>query len=373
MNIRCPMGPSGRVLPALGLLIGLFLAATDFASAQALTDLRLFEQYCTACHGNPAAPVKAPDGIALRKMWPEAVYAALSRAPHVQAQGGPTDAEKRLIAGYLGGRKVDVAKIADARLMPNQCSGNPAITDLSAKPSWNGWGADASNTRFQSAQAAGLSPDQVPNLKLKWAFGFPAAEIMWGQPSIAAGRVFIGVDTGAVYSLDAATGCVYWSYQADAGVRNAISIAPVKGQGAAQYAAYFGDVKGNVYGVDAHSGKQLWKVKVEEQPVARITGAPAFYDGRLYVPVSSSEERAAGLSATYPCCTFRAASSRSMPAPAGKSGNTTSFPIRPSSRAKRPKASSCLRPPGARFGIRPRLTRRITLSTSVPAILIIRQ
>ena len=52
-------------------------------------------------------------------------------------------------------------------------------------------------------------------------------------------------------------------------------------------------------------GKLLWKVKVEDQPVARITGAPALYEGRLYVPVSSTEERAAGYSAVYPCCTFR--------------------------------------------------------------------
>jgi polyvinyl alcohol dehydrogenase (cytochrome) len=293
-----------RRSPLLVLTFVLFLTARDSAFAQALTDLRLFEQHCTTCHGNPAGPAGAPDGIALRKMTPEAVYAALSKPPHAQLQG-PTDAEKRLIAGYLGGRKVGVAKIADAKLMPNQCRNGSAIGDLSASPSWNGWSPDASNARFQPAKAAGLAADQVPQLKLKWAFGFPAAEIMWGQPTIVAGRVFIGVDTGAVYSLDAATGCVHWSYQADAGVRNAISVAPVQGQGAAKYAVFFGDVKGNVYGVDADSGKQLWKVKVEEQPVARITGAPTLYENRLYVPVSSSEERAAGLSSTYPCCLFR--------------------------------------------------------------------
>ncbi len=113
------------------------------------------------------------------------------------------------------------------------------------------------------------------------------------------------MDTGAVYSLDAASGCVHWSYQADAGVRNAITIAPVKGQGATKYAIFFGDLKANVYGVDALSGKLIWKVKVDDQPVARITGAPILYEDRLYVPVSSSEERAAGTSPTYPCCTFR--------------------------------------------------------------------
>ena len=47
---------------------------------------------------------------------------------------------------------------------------------------------------------------------------------MWAQPTIAAGRVFVGADSGAVYSIDEVTGCVYWSFQADAGVRNAITI-----------------------------------------------------------------------------------------------------------------------------------------------------
>lgn len=294
-----------RFLPVLIALLVILLAAADKAFAQAATGLRLFEQHCTNCHSSATVPAGTPDGLQLRKMTPEGVYAALSEAPHVASQG-PTDNEKRLIAEYLGGRKVDIAKVADARLMPNQCRSNPAIGDLSASPSWNGWGVDPStNARFQPAKAAGLPADQVPRLKLKWAFGFPGAEMAWGQPTIAAGRVFIGVDTGAVYSLDAATGCVYWSFQSDAGVRNAISIGPVKGQGSAKHAAYFGDVKANVYGIDAASGKLLWKVKVEDQPVARITGASTLYDGRLYVPVSSSEERAAGLSDNYPCCTFR--------------------------------------------------------------------
>ena len=159
----------------------------------------------------------------------------------------------------------------------------------------------ASNPR----KAAGLTADQVPNLKLKWAFGFPGAEEVYGQPTVAGGRVFLGVDTGAVYSIDAETGCVYWSYQADAGVRTAISIGPVKGKGAAKYGVYFGDIRANVYMLDASTGKEIWKVKVEDHPVAKITGAPMLYEDRLYVPVSSQEERSAGWSTVYPCCTFR--------------------------------------------------------------------
>src|SRR5262249_34488273 len=52
------------------------------------------------------------------------------------------------------------------------------------------------------------------------------------------------------------------------------------------------------------TGKPLWKVKVEDHPGARVTGAPAFYEGKIYVPVSSIEE-ALAQSPQYQCCKFR--------------------------------------------------------------------
>ncbi len=52
----------------------------------------------------------------------------------------------------------------------------------------------------------------------------------------------------------------------------------------------FGDVRANVYGLDAQTGAQLWKIKVDDHAMARITGAPTYHNGRLYVPVSSTEE-----------------------------------------------------------------------------------
>ena len=75
---------------------------------------------------------------------------------------------------------------------------------------------------------AGLRAAQVPNLQLKWAFGFPNGSSAYGQPAVAGGRVFVGSDNGFVYSLDAATGCVYWSFEAKAGVRTAISLGTIK-------------------------------------------------------------------------------------------------------------------------------------------------
>ena len=184
------------------------------------------------------------------------------------------------------------------------CSPGGALPDPASLPIWNGWGSDTANSRSQNASAAGLTAADVPNLTLKWAFGFAGATTASGQPAVAAGRVFVGNVNGKVYSLDLATGCTYWTFTADGGVRTAISVARVTIDGATKTIAMFGDLRANVYGVDAQTGQQLWKIKVDDHAWARITGAPAFAGGRLYVPVSSAEE-AFGAQATYPCCTFR--------------------------------------------------------------------
>jgi polyvinyl alcohol dehydrogenase (cytochrome) len=169
-------------------------------------------------------------------------------------------------------------------------------------PRWNGWGADINNSRFQPAAMAGLTPEQVPRLKLKWAFGFRGASAANAQPTIVGGLLFVGGGDRKVYALDAKTGCTRWTFATEAVVRTAISVGPISGTD--QIAVFFGDVRANAYAVNARTGALLWKTKVEDHPAARIVGAPSLYSGVLYVPVSSFEE-ATGSKPDYQCCTFR--------------------------------------------------------------------
>jgi polyvinyl alcohol dehydrogenase (cytochrome) len=90
-------------------------------------------------------------------------------------------------------------------------------------------------------------------------------------------------------------------FEAEGGVRTAISIGETKTGG---LAAYFGDARGYVYAVDPANGKLHWKVKIDDQPGARLTGAPTLYNGRLYVPVTPGEEGAAARP-DYECCKGR--------------------------------------------------------------------
>ncbi len=256
----------------------------------------VFQQHCLGCHGNPAYE-RAPSPAALREMAPERIYSALTEGVMKPVGDTLTEDERKLVAQAVAGRLFGAGTSGDAASMPNRCADNPPFR-LAAGPAWNGWGVDASNNRFQPAAAAGLSARDVPGLKLKWAFGLPDSTSAYSQPTVADGRLFVGTDTGQVYSLDAATGCVHWSFLARSAVRNA----PVLGPGRTGPVVYFGDLKANVYALDARTGAKLWTTRVETHLTDRVTAAPAIHNGRLYVPISSWEEFAAR-SLDYGCCT----------------------------------------------------------------------
>jgi len=191
---------------------------------------------------------------------------------------------------------------------------------------WNGWSVEPDNSRYQAKP--GLNATDIPRLKLKWAFGFPGDIRAYSQPTVVGGRVFAGSMGGTVYSLDAATGCVYWSFKAEGSVRSAVTIGRPKAGG--RYVAYFGDLHAMAYAVDADSGALIWKQKVDQHPVARITGSPVFHDGRLFLPMASLEE-GTGRSPSYECCTFRGTWSLLMPIPVAGFGNRSpsSIPQKP--------------------------------------------
>ena len=262
-----------------------------------------FQTRCAVCHMNPAVDLATPAAM-IRQMTPEKIFETLTTGSMMKESEGFTDVQKRRIAEFMSGRPMGSSKAGDAKGMPNKCASNPAMADPAASAGWNGWGNGDGNTRFQTAAAARLTAADVPRLKLKWAFGFPTGESSNSQPTVVSGRVFAGSDNGFIYSLDAATGCVYWSFEGGSIVRGSLTVAPVTGQGNARYAVFYGDGHANIFAVDAQTGRGLWKTKIDSHVVARITAGARYYNGKLFVPVSSSEEFSSG-TRDYPCCTSR--------------------------------------------------------------------
>jgi polyvinyl alcohol dehydrogenase (cytochrome) len=273
------------------LLVGCLLFAQDGAT--------IYKNLCASCHDTGVE--RAPNREGLKAMSPERVLAAMESGAMVPMAGRLSAAERRALAEFLTGKTLG-QKTPPPQGLCTVASGN--LTDWVTGPHWAGWGATLENTRFQDTALAGITAADVPRLKLKWVFGFPGDTGSTAQPTIAAGRVFVGSQGGRVYSLSAATGCVYWWFDTPALVRTAITLGQIDTESGSKLAAYFGDASGAVYAVEAATGKLLWKSKVDPHPAAVITGSPTFYDGRLYVPVASREE-AYAIASAYQCCTFR--------------------------------------------------------------------
>ena len=125
---------------------------------------------------------------------------------------------------------------------------------------------------------------------------------------MAGGRVFLDSFSGAVYALDALTGCAYWRFDAPAGARSSIIVGrlPATPGAKPRYALYFTDFSRAAYALDAETGSLIWRTRVDDQSEVQMTGSPALHDGRLFVPISSAEEVIA-LGPTYECCKFRGA------------------------------------------------------------------
>ena len=260
----------------------------------------VYQVVCAQCHDK--AVFKAPARSFLNLMAPDTIYAALTSGQMREQAAKLTDEQKHAVAEYVG--DAALAEALRASKAPT-CAKNNRSVDLKSPARLYGWGADLDNSHSIPGDIAGLGAGQVPRLKLKWAFAYPAAQRARSQPTVAMGTLCVGSQDGTVYALDAKSGCVRWTYRASAEVRTPIVLShdDTPAMHGHKPVAFFGDLIGRAYALDATTGALLWKSSVDDHPTTTITGAPVYHEGRLYVSVSSLEEAAA--MAGYECCTFR--------------------------------------------------------------------
>src|SRR5690606_25231233 len=90
-----------------------------------------------------------------------------------------------------------------------------------------GFGVDAKQTRSLSASQAGISKAQLGNLERAWAIAFPGQGSGTGASILSDGTIFT---TGGqrLIAVDAASGCVKWSYAASS--RNTPALGEINGR-----------------------------------------------------------------------------------------------------------------------------------------------
>ncbi len=264
------------------------------AQAQAPSGEAIYRQRCSGCHDQSDSRI--PPRATLQKMPAVRILRAMDAGAMMTIAYPLGRGEREAVAGYLGTPGPEPGPKPEAF-----CKERTIALKQIPQFSWNGWSPTLDNARFQSAGAAAIAISQVQKLKLKWAFGLDGDISAFAQPTVVDGNVFMGSASGIVYALRSDTGCIEWTYQATAPVREAVSIAPLTGQ---THAVLFGDLTGTFYAIEAETGRLLWKKRIEEHEAARLSGSPVIYEGNAYVGIASWEETRA-INTAYPCCSFR--------------------------------------------------------------------
>ena len=259
----------------------------------------LYQQKCANCHDHPSDRI--PTKATIANNTPTMIMSALLEGVMRPMAVGMTPHDMASVAAYLSTRK-DGGLGAGALEAP-ACKDKPGPLDFGAASQWNGWGRTNAQARYQPKP--GVAPADVPKLKLKWAFAYSGSRN--GQATVIGDRLFINSASGAVYALNAKTGCAYWRFDIPGGSRASIVIGRLPGKGPARYAAYTtGWTERTAYALDAQTGKLIWKTLVDDQQEVQMTGSPVLHEGRLYIPVSSAEEAIAD-DPNHECCKFRGA------------------------------------------------------------------
>jgi polyvinyl alcohol dehydrogenase (cytochrome) len=280
---------------------GLLLWISSPAMAQQ-NGAALYAQHCAECHDSGGQQSRAPGRSVMQSMSFEHVVATLASGSMAAIAKERTEDERKAIASFVTGKGAADQAATTSGTTGDCTRQSPTFAGALDGPRWNGWGVDINNSRFQPTSMAGLKPDQIPRLQLKWAYGFPGVSSANAQPTVVGGVLFVGGGDRKVRALDAKSGCTIWTYSTEAPVRTAITFGPLSGAG--EFAVFFGDAAANAYAINPSTGSLIWKRKLEDHPAARITGTPVLFSGVLYVPISSIEELT-GSKDTYECCTFR--------------------------------------------------------------------
>jgi polyvinyl alcohol dehydrogenase (cytochrome) len=319
------------------LALIILVLSTQVLSAQ--DGAAIYKEKCASCHDAPEGRV--PSISAIKAMTGESIYIALtSGVMKAQAQGLSAPQILTLI-GYIA-----PTGSASAPSLERTCKGDSAISAAAFKssmtaPRWNGWSPNDNNARFQDARSAGLTAAQVPALKVKWAFNLGSVTMTRSQPTIVGGRVYIATLAGAVYSLDAATGCTHWGFKANQ-VRSGVAVGDANGTPA----VFFADAGGTVYSVNASTGELIWKTRPVDHVATMATATPRVHNGVVYQPFSSFEEVMAA-DPSYKCCSFRGSVVALDAATGKKIWQTFTIPDPPKAAGKTASGAPQLGPSGA--------------------------
>ncbi len=296
------MNTRSLVLTAL-FIGGSYAFLTPGLSGQAATahpGLAVYRQECASCHDGGNA--RAPSLSILQSITADDLRYALSEGA-MAAQGAALSVQDRAtVIEYLAADEV----AQEAWITSIMCSVDRRLVNLDETASMRMVGVEITAPRMISAEAAGLSKDDMEDLELVWALAFPGVTGLRAAPVIVGSTVFYSaVNTRKVLALDAETGCIKWVYDSPNPLRSSVTIAEMEDTG--RPTLFFGDARGQVHAIDARTGGAVWVASGRiDEGSGNISGSVVLHEGKVIVPLSASGV-GAGARPDFECCVGRGA------------------------------------------------------------------
>ncbi|MGD2134396.1 MAG: PQQ-binding-like beta-propeller repeat protein, partial [Maricaulaceae bacterium] len=263
------------------------------AAADAHPGQAVYQMYCATCHDTGVE--RAPLLSTLQTLSAQSLRFALSEGGVMAAQASLLNEEELdQVVDYLANRDDGGDWVADM-----MCPADRRMVDLSEPPSLAVFGGDLRSTRNLSAEQAGLSRDDMANLELAWAVGFPQTAGMGVTPAIVGSTLFtVAGNSGKVLAMDTESGCVKWAYDAGRS-RSSMTYGEVAGQPAVLFSAG----RGQVTALNAETGAVIWEASGQPQQGSggSIRGAVVLADDKIIIPISASGV-GSGANASFECC-----------------------------------------------------------------------
>jgi alcohol dehydrogenase (cytochrome c) len=164
---------------------------------------------------------------------------------------------------------------------------------------WLTYSGNYSSTRYSPLSQ--ITPANVKNLKLQWAYQSPVAGNWQTSPIVVDGVMYITQRQNDVVALDAVTGRAFWIYRyTPAQDRIVCCGANNRGLAILGDTLFMGTLDAQLIAIDRITGKALWKTAVAKTTDGySITHAPLIIKDKVLVGVGGGEYGIRGFIAAY--------------------------------------------------------------------------
>jgi alcohol dehydrogenase (cytochrome c) len=235
----------------------------------------------------------------------------------------PSDYAQRLTTGEIQ-NVVAYLKTLTAPNVPAGGLTSERIRNSAAEPqNWLTYWGDYNGHHYSSL--AQINTTNVKNLQARWAVQMPGDGTLESTPLVVDGVMYTSGPVGQVYALDAATGRQIWKYQ-----RTQKKVNPYeanrfnRGVAVLDGRVFFGTLDAALVALDAHTGALLWEVQVADTMLGySLTSAPLALKDKIVTGISGGEYGITGFLEAYdPATGKKLWHINSIPAP-GEPGNET--------------------------------------------------